>query len=339
MTDPDRILVTAALPYANGPIHLGHLAGAYLPADIYVRYQRLKKRDVVFVCGSDEHGVPITLTAEQEGVTPKDVVDRYHAMNKDAFERLGIDFDNYSRTSLELHHRVAQEFFLEFHRRNVLKEKREKQFYDDSVQMFLPDRYVEGTCPVCANKEARGDQCEKCGSYLNPMDLLDPRSKISGKTPVVKETTHLYFPLGAYQSRLEEFIRERDARDGWKENVLQYCRGWFKEGLQDRAYTRDLDWGVRVPLKGYESKVIYVWFDAPIGYITATQEWAEKVGAPGRWKDYWQSPESRIVHFIGKDNIPFHAVIWPAELMAIGGLYEDDAHKVLNLPYDVPANE
>jgi methionyl-tRNA synthetase len=335
MRDPAHILVTAALPYANGPIHLGHLAGAYLPADMYVRYQRLKRRDVIFICGSDEHGVPITLTAEREGITPKDVVDRYHAMNKEAFERFGMSFDNYSRTSLELHHQIAQEFFLEFHRRNILNEKREKQFFDDSVQMFLPDRYVEGTCPVCAHPEARGDQCEKCGSYLNPMDLIEPRSKISGHRPVVRETTHLYFPLGAYQERLEEFIRERDKQDGWKDNVLQYCRGWFREGLQDRAYTRDLGWGVSVPLKGYENKVIYVWFDAVLGYISSTREWANRIGEPEAWKRFWQDERTKYVAFIGKDNVVFHCIVFPAMLMA----WNDGKTSRYVLPENVPANE
>ncbi|MGB5872825.1 MAG: methionine--tRNA ligase [Bacteroidota bacterium] len=335
MRDPARILVTAALPYANGPIHLGHLAGAYLPADIYVRYQRLKQRDVVFICGSDEHGVPITLTAEREGISPKDVVDRYHGMNKGAFDRFGMSFDNYSRTSLELHHQIAQEFFLEFHRRNILNEKREKQFFDDSVQMFLPDRYVEGTCPVCAHPEARGDQCEKCGSYLNPMDLIEPRSKISGHRPVVRETTHLYFPLGAYQERLEEYIRERDKADGWKDNVLQYCRGWFKEGLQDRAYTRDLGWGVSVPLKGYENKVIYVWFDAVLGYISSTREWANRIGEPEAWKRFWQDEGTKYVAFIGKDNVVFHCIVFPAMLMA----WNDGETGRYVLPENVPANE
>jgi len=335
MRDPARILVTAALPYANGPIHLGHLAGAYLPADIYVRYQRLRQRDVVFICGSDEHGVPITLTAEQEGVSPKDVVDRYHTMNREAFERFGMSFDNYSRTTLALHHTTAQEFFLEFHRKKILKEKREKQFFDESVQMFLPDRYVEGTCPVCAHPEARGDQCEKCGSYLNPMDLIDPRSKISGQQPIVRETTHLYFPLGAYQKRLEEYIRERDERDGWKENVLQYCRGWFKEGLQDRAYTRDLGWGVSVPLEGYENKVIYVWFDAVLGYISSTREWANRIGEPEVWKRYWQDEGTKYVAFIGKDNVVFHCIVFPAMLMA----WNDGERSRFVLPENVPANE
>jgi methionyl-tRNA synthetase len=335
MRDPARILVTAALPYANGPIHLGHLAGAYLPADIYVRYQRLKRREVVFICGSDEHGVPITLTAEREGITPKDVVDRYHAMNKDAFDRFGMSFDNYSRTSLELHHQIAQEFFLEFHKRNILNEKREQQFYDDSVQMFLPDRYVEGTCPICAHTDARGDQCEKCGSYLNPLDLIEPRSKISGQRPVVRETTHLYFPLGSYQERLEEYVQERDRRDRWKENVLQYCRGWFKEGLQDRAYTRDLGWGVSVPLKGYENKVIYVWFDAVLGYISSTREWADRIGEPDAWKRFWQDEQTKYVAFIGKDNVVFHCIVFPSMLMA----WNDGEASQYVLPENVPANE
>jgi methionyl-tRNA synthetase len=335
MTISPPLLVTAALPYANGPIHLGHLAGAYLPADIYVRYQRLKKRDVLFICGSDEHGVPITLTADKERITPQEVVDRYHEMNKAAFKRFGVAFDNYSRTSLPLHHRTAQEFFLEFHRRGILKEKREHQFYDESASMFLPDRYVEGTCPVCANPDARGDQCEKCGSFLNPTDLINPRSKISGKPPVVRETSHWYFPLGAYQHRLEEYVRERDARDGWKENVLQYCRTWFKEGLQDRAVTRDLDWGVRVPLQGYENKVIYVWFDAVLGYISSSREWAERTGQPEAWKRFWLGGGTKYVAFIGKDNVVFHCIVFPAMLMA----WNDGGRSIYVLPENVPANE
>lgn len=335
MRDPERILVTAALPYANGPIHLGHLAGAYLPSDIYVRYQRLKKREVVFLCGSDEHGVPITLTADKEGITPQAVVDRYHGMNKTAFERFGMSFDNYSRTSLPLHHATAQEFFLDFHSRGILKEKQEKQFYDEKARMFLPDRYVEGTCPVCGNPEARGDQCERCGSYLSPTELINPRSKITGETPVVREATHLYFPLGDYQQRLETYIAERDKKDGWKENVLKYCRSWFKDGLQDRAVTRDLDWGVKVPLKGYESKVIYVWFDAVLGYVSSTKEWAQRIGKPDEWKKFWLGPGTKYVAFIGKDNVVFHCIVFPAMLMAW-----NDAHDVpYVLPDNVPANE
>ncbi len=329
------ILVTSALPYANGPIHLGHLAGAYLPADIYVRYQRLKKRDVLFICGSDEHGVPITITAEQEGVTPRVIVDRYHEMNKAAFRRFGMSFDNYSRTSLPLHHETSLEFFLDFQRRGILREKKEKQFYDEKAGMFLPDRYVEGTCPVCSFAEARGDQCERCGSYLNPMELINPRSKISGEVPVVRETVHLHFPLGDYQLRLEQYVRERDALDGWKENVLSYCKSWFKEGLQDRAVTRDLDWGVKIPLPGYTQKVLYVWFDAVLGYISSTKEWAAAIGRPEEWKRYWLNDRTKYVAFIGKDNVVFHCIVFPAMLMAW-----NDAHRPgYVLPENVPANE
>ncbi len=335
MKDPQRILVTAALPYANGPIHLGHLAGAYLPADIYVRYQRLRGREVAFLCGSDEHGVPITITADQQKTTPQAVVDRYHAMNKEAFRRFGMSFDNYSRTSLPLHHRTAQEFFLEFHGRGILREKQEKQFYDNEAGMFLPDRYVEGTCPVCGNPDARGDQCEQCGTYLNALELINPRSKITGKTPVVRETSHWYFPLGDFQNRLEAYIRDASTKEPWKENVLQYCRGWFKEGLQDRAVTRDLDWGVKVPLKGYENKVIYVWFDAVLGYISSTREWAEQTGKPDAWRRFWLDPETKYVAFIGKDNVVFHCIVFPAMLMA----WNDGKDDKYVLPANVPANE
>ena len=336
MINAQRILVTAALPYANGPIHLGHLAGAYLPSDMYVRFQRLRGREVVYICGSDEHGVPITLTADKEGVTPQVVVDRYHEMNKAAFAQFGMSFDNYSRTSLPLHHRTAQEFFLEFHRRGILKEKKEKQFYDDQANMFLPDRYVEGTCPVCGNPDARGDQCEKCGTYLNPTELVNPRSKISGRTPVVRETTHWYFPLGDYQAKLEAYVQQAAELDGWKENVLQYCRGWFKDGLQDRAVTRDLDWGVKVPLPGYENKVLYVWFDAVLGYISSTREWSEQIGKPDEWKKYWLEKETKYVAFIGKDNVVFHCIVFPAMLMAWN---EGDRPEKYVLPANVPANE
>ncbi|MFN0157888.1 MAG: methionine--tRNA ligase [Bacteroidota bacterium] len=333
--NPQRILVTAALPYANGHIHLGHLAGAYLPSDIYVRYQRLKGRNVLFICGSDEHGVPITLTADKEGITPQAVVDRYHEANKAAFEKFGMSFDNYSRTSMALHHETAVEFMVDYHRRGILKEKKEKQFYDAKAQMFLPDRYVEGTCPVCQNPDARGDQCERCGSFLNPIDLVNPRSKITGETPVARETTHLYFPLGDFQARLEEYVKQSDRIDGWKENVLSYCKSWFNDGLQDRAYTRDLDWGVRVPLPGYEHKVIYVWFDAVLGYISATKEWARRIEKPDEWKRYWLDEGTKYVAFIGKDNVVFHCIVFPAMLMAW-----NDAHtpKYI-LPLNVPANE
>jgi methionyl-tRNA synthetase len=335
MSESPRILVTAALPYANGPIHLGHLAGAYLPADLYVRYQRLRKRHVLFLCGSDEHGVAITISAEKEHVSPQQIVDRYHAENKAAFERLGISFDNYSRTSLPLHHETSLEFLLNFHQRGILKEKMEKQFFDEKASMFLPDRYVEGTCPVCGNPEARGDQCERCGSFLNSMDLINPVSKISGGTPVVRETSHLYFPLGDFQKRLEEYVEERSKRDGWKENVLNYCQSWFTRGLQDRAITRDLDWGVKIPLRGYEQKVIYVWFDAVLGYISSAKEWADRIGKPDEWRTYWQSPSTKYVAFIGKDNVVFHCIVFPAMIMA----WNDGNEARYVLPENVPANE
>jgi len=330
-----NILITAALPYANGPVHLGHLAGAYLPADIYARYQRLRGRRVLFVCGSDEHGVPITITAGAEGITPQQVVDRYHEQNKRAFERFGMSFDTYSRTSLPLHHDTARSFLADFHKRGILKEKSERQFYDESAHMFLPDRYVEGRCPVCGNEEARGDQCEQCGSYLNPADLLEPRSKISGKRPVLKETRHLYFPLGAYQERLEAYVAERDQRDGWKENVLKYCRSWFREGLQDRAVTRDLQWGVKVPVVGYEEKVLYVWFDAVLGYISASKEWSLQRKNPEEWRQFWLEPSTKYVSFIGKDNVVFHCIVFPAMLMA----WNDGHSEQFVLPENVPANE
>ncbi|MBU2471395.1 MAG: methionine--tRNA ligase, partial [Bacteroidetes bacterium] len=322
-----RILITAALPYANGKIHLGHLAGAYLPADIYARYQRSKRRDVIFMCGSDEHGVPITITAENEKTTPQAIVDRYHAMNKAVFEKFGMSFDNYSRTSLPLHHQTAQEFFVKLHAAGILKEKVEKQLYDEKAGMFLPDRYVEGTCPSCSNLEARGDQCEKCGTFLNPLDLLNPKSKITGETPVVRETSHWYFPLGDYQKRLEEYIANRNEQEGWKENVLNYCRSWFNEGLQDRAVTRDLQWGVRVPLKGYEDKVLYVWFDAVLGYISSTKEWAQKQSNE-KWKNYWLDDNTKYVAFIGKDNVVFHCIVFPAMLMA----WNDNSNEKYVLP-------
>ncbi len=329
------ILVTAALPYANGKIHLGHLAGAYLPADIYVRYQRAMRRDVIFLCGSDEHGVPITITAEQEHTTPQAVVDRYHAANKASFERFEVSFDNYSRTSLPLHHQTAQEFFLRLHASGLLREKKDLQLYDAKAGMFLPDRYVEGTCPVCSNPEARGDQCERCGTFLSPMELKNPRSKITGEVPSVRETKHFYFPLGEFQAALEKYIKEADRRDGWKENVLQYCQSWFREGLQDRAVTRDLQWGVKVPLAGFEEKVLYVWFDAVLGYISSTKEWANNIGDPDRWKKYWLNPSTKYVAFIGKDNVVFHCIVFPAMLMA----WNRTAKEQFILPANVPANE
>ncbi len=330
-----RILVTAALPYANGLLHLGHLAGAYLPADIYVRYQRARKRDILFLCGSDEHGVAITVTAEKEKITPQAVVDRYHALNKASFEKFGMSFDNYSRTSLPLHHSTSQEFFAEFHRSGILKEKQEQQLYCEKDRMFLADRYVEGTCPNCRYQEARGDQCENCGTWLNQAELIEPKCKICGTTPVVRSTSHWYFPLGQFQPRLEAYIQERSERDGWKENVLRYCASWFKEGLQDRAVTRDLSWGVPVPVPGYESKVLYVWFDAVLGYISSGKEWAARTSNPDAWKNYWLGPDTKYVAFIGKDNVVFHCIVFPAMLMT----WNDAGKDQYVLPENVPANE
>ena len=327
MSSKQKILVTSALPYANGPLHLGHLVGAYLPADIFVRYHRLKGNDVVYICGSDEHGVAITIRAEQEGVHPREIIDRFHEINKRSFARFGISFDNYSRTSLPIHYETAQEFFLDIYNKGILKKKKEKQFYDEQAEMFLPDRYVEGTCPICGHPEARGDQCEKCGSDLNQTELIDPRSKVTGQTPVLRETYHWYFPLGEFQDRLKAYL---DSHPEWKENVKNYCYGWLKQGLRDRAVTRDLDWGIPVPLEEAKGKVIYVWFEAVLGYISSTKEWAQKLGAPDRWKEYWQNEACRLIHFIGKDNIVFHAIMFPAILMAKGGYA---------LPDNVPANE
>ncbi len=326
-----RTLVTAALPYANGPIHLGHLAGAYLPADIYVRYLRLRGDDVVFICGSDEHGVAVTITAEKEGVTPQKIVDRYHEINKNSFEKFGMSFDNYSRTSLPVHHQTGQEFFLELYRQKVLVEKTEKQLYCERDRMFLADRYVEGTCPVCGNPEARGDQCEKCGTWLEQTQLIDPTCKICGTKPIVRETKHWYLPLGRYQKKLEKYVESKK----WKDNVRSYVDSWLKEGLEDRAITRDLHWGIPVPLQGNENKVIYVWFEAVLGYISSTKEMSQKRGDPNLWKKYWQDQGTRYVAFIGKDNIVFHTLIFPAILMA----WNEAGKSQYILPDAVPANE
>ncbi|MGM0589090.1 MAG: methionine--tRNA ligase [Bacteroidota bacterium] len=322
-----RTLVTAALPYANGPIHLGHLAGAYLPADLFVRYKRLQKEDIVYICGSDEHGVPITIAAEKEGISPQEIVDRFHSMNKDVFEKFGISFDYFGRTSSAQHHETAQQFFKKLNKKNVFKKKTEEQLYDEQADMFLPDRYVIGTCPNCGYEEAYGDQCEQCGSALSPNELKNPRSTITGNKPVLKETEHWYLPLGDWQDKLEKWI---NSQDDWKPNVLGQCKSWLNEGLSDRAVTRDLKWGVPVPLEEAHGKVLYVWFDAPIGYITATKEWAEKQGDKELWKTYWQDDDTDLIHFIGKDNIVFHCIIFPTMLMADGDYI---------LPENVPANE
>lgn len=319
-----RHTITAALPYANGPLHIGHIAGAYLPADTYVRYLRLKGEDVVFICGSDEHGVAITLGAKKEGVTPKAFVDKYHGLMKKAFEDFGIGFDIYSRTSNPVHYETAQEFFKNIYDKGIFLEETSDQYYDEQEKIFLADRYIVGTCPKCGNPNAYGDQCEKCGTSLSPRELINPRSTVSGKTPVLKPTKHWYFPLDKYESWLKEWIVEGH-KDDWKTNVYGQCKSWIDQGLQPRSITRDLEWGVPVPLEDGKGKVLYVWFDAPIGYISATKELK-----PNDWQKYWKDEDSRLIHFIGKDNIVFHCVIFPSILKAAGGYV---------LPDNVPANE
>ena len=317
-----RYLVTSALPYANGPIHIGHLAGVYVPSDIYTRYLRLKGEDVISICGSDEHGVPITLKARNEGVTPQEVVDRYHAINKKAFEDFGIAFDIYSRTSNKIHYETASDFFLKLYNKGEFTEKSSEQYYDEEAGCFLADRYIMGTCPHCGNENAYGDQCEKCGTSLTPSDLINPHSTVSGSKPVLRETLHWYLPLDKYESWLRKWILE-DHKE-WKTNVYGQCKSWLDQGLQPRAVSRDLDWGVPVPVKNAAGKVLYVWFDAPIGYISATKELTP------HWEKYWKDKETKMVHFIGKDNIVFHCIIFPAMLKAEGSFI---------LPENVPANE
>ena len=323
----ERYLVTSALPYANGPIHLGHIAGAYLPADIFVRYQRLKNQDVIFICGTDEHGVPITITAKNENSTPQQVVDKYYEIQKTSFEQLGISFDNFSRTSYKLHYETSQEFFLTLYKKNYLAEKKIKQFYCTHDKMFLSDRYVEGICPHCRAPGARGDQCEACGKWIEQTTLTEPQCKLCGNAPEIRETKHWFFKFGEFQDRLKKWI---NGKKDWKENVTNFCNGWFNEGLQDRAVTRDLDWGVPVPLDEAKGKVLYVWFDAPIGYISSTKEWAQKKGDPDLWKKYWLDKSTKLIHFIGKDNIVFHAIFFPAMLIGYGDYV---------IPENIPANE
>ncbi len=325
----ERYLVTSALPYANGPLHVGQLAGAYLPADSYVRYLRLARKDVVYICGSDEHGVPITVRAEKEGVSPQALVDRYHEILKKSFDAFAFTFDNYSRTTLrEIHYPLAQQFFINLHRAGYVSSRETEQLYCEKCRRFLPDRYVEGTCPHCGARGARGDQCEACGRWLAATELLEPACQICGSPPRVRKTTHWYLELPKFADRLRSWLA---ANTHWRDNVRNFCLGWLNEGLEDRAITRDIDWGVPVPLAEAKGKVLYVWFEAPIGYISSTMEWARAQGDPQRWRDYWLDPQTKVIHFIGKDNIVFHALVWPAMLMG-----QPDG---FNLPYQIPANE
>lgn len=327
-----RFTITSALPYTNGPVHIGQLAGAYVPADIYVRYLRMRhgKENVVFICGSDEHGVPITLKARKEGIAPQDVVDKYHKIIKDSFENFGIDFDIYHRTSAPIHHETASEFFLKLYKDGVFIEKESEQYYDAEANMFLADRYIAGTCPKCANPNAYGDQCESCGTSLSPMDLIDPKSTLTGNAPQLKKTKHWYIPLDKMQEEWinDWLIKGEGKTEVWKKHVMGQCKSWLDGGLHPRAVTRDLSWGVKVPVEGAEDKVLYVWFDAPIGYISATREWAKQNNRD--WEPFWKSEDTKLVHFLGKDNIVFHCIIFPAMLKAEGSYI---------LPTNVPANQ
>lgn len=335
MNQPKRFLITAALPYANGPLHIGHIAGAYLPADIYVRYLKANQKDAVFICGSDEHGAAITLRARKDGKQPQEIVDYYHELMKQAFADFGIQFDVYHRTSAPEHHQMSQGVFQQLLDKGMFEVEASQQYYDPEAKQFLADRYITGTCPKCSNDRAYGDQCEKCGSALSPLELIDPKSTLTGSAPVLKETSHWYLPMANHEGWIKSFIQD-GVLDGvqhhvtkeWKAHVLGQCMSWIDGGLQSRAMTRDLDWGVPVPVEGADGKVLYVWMDAPIGYITNTKVWADANGK--NWEDYWKSPDSRLIHFIGKDNIVFHCIIFPIILKA---------HGEFVLPYNVPANE
>ena len=327
MESNQRYTITSALPYTNGPLHIGHLAGAYIPADIFVRFKRLSGNDVAYICGSDEHGVAISIKAKSEGKTPNEIIDKYHNLIKDSFESFGISFDNYSRTSAKIHHKTASEFFIELEKKKIFEIKSSKQLYDPKENQFLADRFIEGTCPNCGYEHAYGDQCESCGSSLNPTDLINPKSKLSGEKPITKETTHWYLPLGNYEDFIKEWVIN-GKKDKWKPNVYGQVKSWIDLGLESRAITRDLDWGIPVPHENGEGKVLYVWFDAPIGYISSTKEWAKKNGKD--WEPYWKDSKTKLIHFIGKDNIVFHSIIFPIILKAHGNYI---------LPENVPANE
>ena len=322
----ERIIVTDALPYANGPLHIGHFGGVHLPADIYTRFLKRKGKDVIHICGTDENGVPITIAAEKQGISPQEIVDHYHNLMEITFKNLGVEFDNFSGTSRKVHHELAQDFFLNLYEKGYIEPIITEEFYCPKCERYLPDRYVEGTCPYCGYEKARGDSCESCGSWLEPEQLINPQCKICGSIPEKRKTKHWYLSLNKFQKKLEGWLNKKK----WKKTVIRYLQGWMKEGLKPRPITRDLKWGIKVPLEEAKDKVLYVWFDAPLGYISSTIEWANKIGKPDKWKEYWQGKNTKLIHFLGKDNIVFHGIIWPATLMGYGEYI---------LPSEIPANE
>jgi methionyl-tRNA synthetase len=333
----ETIHVSVAWPYANGDLHVGHLAGAYLPADIFARYHRLKGNRVLMVSGSDSHGTPITVEADKRGQTPREVFEHFHHRFLETQQAIGISYDLFTHTDTENHYRVAQDIFLSLYNQEYLYRETQSQLYSESEGRFLPDRYVEGTCPICGYKEARGDQCDNCGNLLDALELIEPHSKTDGSTPIVRETEHFFFDLPAFADQLLAYLDRY--KDRWRPNVYTFAHNFIEGGLKGRAVTRDVEWGIPVPLPGWETKRLYVWFEAVMGYLTASIEWANNIGQPEAWKDWWYNPDAKIYNFIGKDNIPFHTIIWQAELLGVKQLYEDDSSKQLNLPYDVPANE
>jgi methionyl-tRNA synthetase len=333
----EKILVCTAWPYANGDLHIGHLAGSYLPPDIFARYHRLAGNDVLMVSGSDSHGTPITVRADAEGLAPREVFERFHAHFLDTFQQIGISYDLFTHTDTENHHRIAQDIFLACQNNGYLYKETQRVLYSETERRFLPDRFVEGTCPNCGYDGARGDQCDNCGKLLDATDLINPRSKTDGSTPIIRETEHFFFDLPKLADRLWAYLN--DGKDHWRSNVINFSRGYLREGLKGRPITRDIEWGISIPLEGYAQKRLYVWFEAVMGYFTASVEWAHNIGQPEKWKAWWYDQAAKTYYFMGKDNIPFHTIIWPGELMAVERLYEDDATKTLNLPYDVPANE
>ena len=337
----EKILVCVAWPYASGPagtgpLHLGHIAGAYLPPDIFARYHRLKGNQVLMVSGSDSHGTPIMVQADKEGISSREVFERNHAVCLDVWQRLGISFDLFTHTDTENHHRVSQDLFLKLREKEFLFQARQKQLYSEVSKRFLPDRYVEGKCPICGYESARGDQCDNCGNILDATQLINPKSKMDGSTPIVREVEHFFFDLPAFTKQLVDWL---GAKGYWRPNVMNFTLNYLKQGLQPRPITRDLDWGIPVPLPGFDGKCLYVWFEAVIGYLSASIEWAKNNGKPDAWKEWWYNQDAKTYYFVGKDNIPFHAIIWPSQLMGVERLYEDDPTKTLNLPYDIPAAE